>query len=391
MRSRVAILHIDSFDGATVADAIHEMLDMLGGLKRIVPRSAHRVLIKPNIVFGESWDTGITTHPGVIEALINELRSAGVKVIIGEGPGYGSRGDDVLDAVGIRDRARHWGVPFYNLKSGEWVRISIPNGKRVHHLTVHKIVPQCDFIISAAKLKTHCEAIVSLSLKNMKGLIHADAERMRFHTVGLNECLVDLNRMFRPHLSVVEGLIALEGIGPGRPGKPVKLGVLVAGTDPVAVDAVCTRIMLLEPTIVAHIKLAADAGLGLIDTERIEIVGERIEDVLPESFEKPPMSIEGISPYECIQVVDGKPCSNCIVALASFLHAFLKRDAIENATAEVRILVGAKAQPMWTGNELAIGNCLRRYRGELPWCPGCPPSTMALAEIVIPALRGELK
>ncbi len=125
----------------------------------------------------------------------------------------------------------------------------------------------------------------------------SEKERLKFHLLDVNQCLVDINRVFKPKLSIVDGLIGLEGIGPGNPGRPISLGLLIGGQDPVAVDAVCAKIIRLEPANLQHIRLAAEAGLGTIDFDEIEIIGENLEDIIPEHFEKPPSSIEGISPY----------------------------------------------------------------------------------------------
>jgi hypothetical protein len=254
---------------------------------------------------------------------------------------------------------------------------------------VDETVPSCDFIISLAKMKTHCETLVSLSLKNMKGVISEDRERLRFHLLDVNRCLVDLNRVFRPHLAIVDGLVALEGIGPLLPGRPKPLGLLVGGIDPVAVDSVCVRIMGKNPADIRHLALASEAGLGTTDIESIRIAGPAIDEVRPESYEFPPRSLEGLSPYEDIRVVNGNPCSNCIASLASYLHGYIDRRVVEEATHRVDILVGKKAKSENRGGEIAIGNCLRRYRGKIPFVPGCPPPSDAYLELLERGLKGD--
>jgi len=118
-------------------------------------------------------------------------------------------------------------------------------------------------------------------------------------------------------------------------------------------------------------------GLGRIKPEQIEIAGESLQDVTPDEFEKPPTTLEGISPYEKIKVVPGRPCSNCIAGLASYLHGYVNKDIVNKAFNEIKILVGAGAEAEYTGNEIAIGNCLKKYDGKIPYCPGCPPPSDA--------------
>lgn len=389
MKSKVAIHHLDTYGESEIEEGLRGLLTNLGGIEALIPSRTRKVLVKPNLVFPYSWDTGITVNLTLIAKLVQVIKRAGIEVIIGEGGGLEKFGRESLKKVGAEKLAKELGVPLYDFKKGKRVKVKIAKGKKVKSVTVDRVVTECDFIISVAKLKTHCECLVSLSLKNMKGLLCSEKQRLRFHLLDVNHCLVDLNRVFKPKLAIVEGLIGLEGIGPLPPGRPVDLGLLIGGQDPVAVDAVCAKIMRLEPDQVKHIKLAAEAGLGTIDLGKIEIVGEKLEDVIPEHFETPPSSIEGISPYEKIQIVAGKPCSNCVIGLASYLHGYFPKELIEQATSEVRVLVGAKARIKGTGNEIAIGNCLRRYKGKLPYISGCPPASDHYGSLIEDGLRGK--
>lgn len=389
MRSKVAIQHIDTYGESEIERGLRSLLANLGGIETLISSNTRKVLIKPNLVYPMSWDTGVTVNLTLVAKLVQMVQEMGVKVIIGEGAGLGTSSQDTFEKTGARKLAKKLGIPLYDFKRGERVKVKINNGKTTKAVTVDRVVTECDFIISVAKLKTHCETTVSLSLKNMKGLVSSEKERVRFHLLNINQCLVDINRVFKPQLAIVEGLIGLEGIGPGSPGKPINLGLLIGGQDPVAVDAICAKIMRLEPANIQHIRLAAEAGLGTTNCDEIEIIGEKLEDIIPEHFEKPPSSIEEISPYEKIRIVVGKPCSNCIVGLASYLHAWLPKDMIEQATSEVRILIGAKAKMRGTGNEIALGKCLKRYKGKLPYISGCPPPSDVYGSLIEDGLQGK--
>jgi len=345
---------------------------------------------------GFAWDTGVTVNLDLLGHLIEMIQELGLDLVVGEGAGWGQLSDDVFNRTGARKLVENYGIELHDFKRGEVdpaneVKLDIPEPLATKTATVDRVVRDCDFIISLAKLKTHCETGASLSLKNMKGLITRDRERIRFHLLDVHKCIVDLNKLFKPSLSIVEGLIALEGIGPLVPGTPLDLGVLVAGTDPVAVDSTCCRVMHFDPADIKHIKLASENGLGRIKPEEIEIAGRTLESVTPLSFAHPPDTIEGISPYEQIKIVDGKPCSNCIAALASNIHGYLDKNKAEKATHQVKILFGAKAKAKFTGDEIAIGNCLKRYDGKIPYCPGCPPPGDVYLKLVEKALEGKLQ
>jgi uncharacterized protein (DUF362 family) len=373
-----------------IEHGLTSLIEDLGGIKAIIPPKTKKVLIKVNIVCATPWDKGVTVNPTLLVKLVQLIQRAGFKVAAGEGPGFDQFCSDTFEKLGVIKLSKELGVPIYDFKKGERVKIKIPNGKRIKEVTVDKVVLEHDFIISLAKLKTHCETGVSLSLKNMKGLLCIDKERLGFHLLNVNECLVDINRAFKPDFALVEGLIGLEGIGPlNPPGKPVDLGLLVAGQDALAVDAICCKIMHFDPADVRHIKLAAEAGLGTIDLDEIEIVGERLENVMPHHFEHPPASIEGLSPYDNIHIVNGKPCSNCMSSLASYLHAWLPKKLVDEATSDVEILLGAKAKMKGTGKEIALGNCLKRYEGKIPFIPGCPPAADAFEALIKDGLQGK--
>ncbi len=121
---------------------------------------------------------------------------------------------------------------------------------------------------------------------------------------------------------------------------------------------------------IRHLKYASEEGLGRIDLDEIHIQGCTIDSVKPLSFEYPPRDIEGLSPHENIQIVNGNPCSNCIASLASYLHGYIDKRIIERATQGVDILIGGKAESKNSGTEIAIGNCLKRYQGKIPFVSG---------------------
>ncbi|HEB30064.1 MAG TPA: DUF362 domain-containing protein [Spirochaetes bacterium] len=389
--SRVSVTRASRPDKKQIKEAFERLLGAFGGIRKIIPPDVKKVLIKPNLMMGEPWTTGITVNPFIVELLIMELKKERINVIVGEGAGWGCPSDDAFKATGITGLCSKLEVPLVDFKRGETVRLSVPDGSVLKYIVVDRVVPECDFIINVAKMKTHCETIASLSLKNMKGFIAEDKERLRFHLLDVNRCLVDLNRTIKADFSIVEGIIALEGIGPLFPGKPKPLGVLAGGKDPVAVDSVCARIMGMDPAEIRHIQYAYEAGLGKIDLDDIEVAGESIESVKPVSWELPPLTIEALSPFNEIRIVNGNPCSNCIASLASYLHGYIDKKIIEEATTNVEILIGKKAVSSGSGKEIAIGNCLERYRGKLPFVSGCPPPSDAYLELIALGLKGDFK
>ena len=384
----VAVVKTGGSENNGIASGFKNLIRHLGGMERIVPDGIKKVLIKPNLMMGEDWKSGITVHPYLIELLVMEFKRLGLEVVVGEGAGWGCLSTDAFRGTGVDRLCKKLGVPLYDFKRGRGIRVPVKNGLVLKDVLVDEILPECDFIVSLAKLKTHCETVVSLSLKNMKGLITEDRERLKYHLLDVNRCLIDLNSVYKPNLSIIDGIIALEGIGPLRPGRPKPLGILVGGTDPLAVDSVCVRIMGADPSGIRHLSVAYETGIGEMDPSAIRINGERLEEVKPSGFEFPPLTLEELSPYDRIKVQAGNPCSNCIASLASYLHGYIDKRVIDEATHDVTVLIGAKAKSRGTGDEIAIGNCLKKYDGTLPFVGGCPPPSDAYLELIERGLKG---
>ncbi len=389
INSTVSIIKVEGTDKEAIASGFNRFLTSFGGTKNIFPTRTKKVLIKPNLMMGEHWSSGITVHPYIIELLARAVKDQGLDVIVGEGAGWGCNSEESFKVTGVDKICRRLNVPLIDFKRGRGIHVQVTDGLVLQDMIVDEILQECDFIISLAKLKTHCETIVSLSLKNMKGVIAEDKERLRFHLLDVNRCLVDLNKVFRPHFSIVEGIVALEGIGPLHPGVPKPMGLLVGGWDPVAVDAVCVKIMGLEPGEIRHIQIAAEQGLGQIKMDKIEIIGESLESTGTTTFKIPPLRIEDLSPFENIKISAGNPCSNCIASVASYLHGYIDKSIIDKATHNVDLLIGAKAKSLGTGTEIAIGNCLKRYKGKIPFVSGCPPPSDAYLKLIERGLKGD--
>jgi uncharacterized protein (DUF362 family) len=155
--------------------------------------------------------------------------------------------------------------------------VKVHGGRVLEKITTFELVARADAIISVPVMKTHDQGEVTLALKNLKGLV-TDADKRRIHQIGMFEGAVDLVSHFKPIFAVVDGLIGQEGLGPLM-GLPVKLGLIVAGRDLVAVDATAGRIMGFEAEQVPITRVAAARGLGTLDGSQIEIVGEPVAAV----------------------------------------------------------------------------------------------------------------
>ncbi|MGE5556757.1 MAG: DUF362 domain-containing protein [Methanocella sp.] len=234
-----------------------------------------RVLIKVNFITTMTWDTGATTDPLLVEAIIHKLKQSPLEIIVVESDASITNADKAFQATGMAEMCNRNGVKYLNLRNEkDRIKIEVPNGDALKDITVPRLVKE-SAIISAAKMKTHSATKVTLGMKNMFGLL-PDKMKFIYHAKGISKVIVDINTVLKPQLTVVDGFVAMEGKGPIS-GSPVKMDLVVAGRAVVATDATCARIMGLDPHDISHIRGAHQKGLGEIDD--IKIVGSPIDEV----------------------------------------------------------------------------------------------------------------
>ncbi len=266
--SRVAIVK-----GTSPVETTVKALEMIGSDVDSVLSGKKPILIKPNYINSKHPSTGITTDSRVIEGIVKFLRERKIEeIIIGEGSGFGET-FEAFKVAGVDAVAERWGVKLVDLNKDEFVEVSPPDPLSLKKVRVAKTALE-SIIISVPKLKPHRIATVTLSLKNMMGAL---ASKGSMHKGKLSHNIADLASILRPSISVVDGIIAIEGHETS--GNPVEMNLIIAGTDPVAVDAVGAAVMGIPPADVKHLVLAEEKGLGTCNLEEITVLGEPIENV----------------------------------------------------------------------------------------------------------------
>lgn len=266
--SRVAIVKGERGHGP-----VHRALDLIE--YRGVLRAWGRALIKVNFITTKTWDTGATTDPIVVEAIIQKMKELPVEVYVVESDATMTNADRAFRATGMEEMCERNGVGWINLRhEKDRVEVPVPDALTLERIKVPRIVTE-SAIVNAAKLKTHSETTVTLGMKNMFGLI-PEKFKGKYHMRGMHRVITDINTVLRPALTVIDGFVAMEGRGPVH-GRPVQMDTIIAGTDVVATDATASRAMGLDPHQVDHIRMAHERGLGEIDD--VEVVGDGIEAV----------------------------------------------------------------------------------------------------------------
>jgi hypothetical protein len=194
----------------------------------------------------------------------------------------------------------------------------------------------------------------------------------------LNQAVAELNQVLKPRLIVVDGTIAMEGDGPIA-GTPVDLNVVMAGTDAVALDTICARIMGIDPEEVAPIGWAKKMGFGVWDEREIKVLGNSLADVFrPFRRSCAPLKIDA----KKIEFIDGQACNACRDGLRIALER-LKASGVDlDKLPEVKITLGSKASLDSSAGcvQVPIGNCQNQYKDLPNFVPGCPPPTFLMAD-----------
>jgi len=265
----VAIAH-----GTDPLPMVREALDLIGA-KGVVEKT-DRIILKPNYVEPMMPDTGVTTDPRVIEAVIDWLQTeVGAKdITIAESTWERSRTQRAFEMVGLPKLAKRRGVKLLNLYDDEHVEVTIANALSLKKVLLPRTVLDADCLVTMPKLKCHCMAYVTLGIKNLMGCVFPEKDLMHR---DLDERLCDLASVLPAKLTVIDGLIGSERHETS--GSPVKTDVIIAGRDPVATDAVGAMVMSIDPAHVAHLRLCHEHGLGEHRPEHIKLVGAPLEKV----------------------------------------------------------------------------------------------------------------
>jgi len=285
--AKVSIVRAYDYDSAQLYSAVETSIKLIGGLGAIV-KPGSKVFVKINHLSPPSEaERGIVTHPAFVEAVLELLKRAGAEIIAGDD--IDSDAGDGFQISGIRQMCEKAGVRLINLRETGFVETSC-EGHFLKKVYMSSTVLEADVIINLPKLKTHSLTVFTGGVKNMFGVI-PQGLRTRFHAEYVrNEdfahMLTDVFSVAVPHLTIMDGIIAMEGEGPAD-GKLRRVGVVLASRDAVALDAVATRIIGGNPLDIYTTRYSDERGLGVGNVDDIEVVGERLEDVVVADFRLP--------------------------------------------------------------------------------------------------------
>ncbi|MFB0565409.1 MAG: DUF362 domain-containing protein [Candidatus Aminicenantaceae bacterium] len=290
-KTKVSIVKLEDYKSEKIYRAINQSIDLIGKLENILkPKS--NVFVKINHLSPSSPpEKGIVTHPAFTREVLRLLRDLDCKVTVGDD--IQSNSSDGFLISGYRQVCKEMGIPLINLKEKGFQEVSC-NGKVLAKAYISPLCLEADYIVNLPKLKTHSFTVFTGAVKNMFGIIPYGL-RLRYHRLYIknnifSQMLLDIFSCAPPHLTIMDGVIAMEGEGPSA-GKLKKVGVIITGQDAVAVDAVATKIVGYNPMDIYTTYYADERGLGVGLIENIETVGEKLHNALVRDFKHSTIAI----------------------------------------------------------------------------------------------------
>jgi len=287
MKSSVSIVKCPNYDENKVLSGLRRSIDLIGGIQTFV-KKGHHVLLKPNLLYGKSPEKAVTTHPAIVKGVIEIVREAGGVPFIGDSPSIGSL-MKAAEKAGIKAAADEMKCPLV-----EFNRPVLPpkgGGRIFKQLEIDQTVLEADVIINLPKWKTHVQMLLTLGVKNLFGCIPGPRKALWHLKAGEDrktfaQILVDLYQVIQPSLTLLDGIVGMEGNGPNS-GRPIPLGLILASGDSLSLDQIVCDLLGISRKSLLTNRVAFEQGLG---KDKIDVVGERVEDVKISNFQFPTLS-----------------------------------------------------------------------------------------------------
>lgn len=270
-KSKVIAIPCDSYDEEKVYKCVKNGLSQLGGFESIVEAN-EKILVKPNLLSASVPDKAIATHPSVLKAVMRLLNERGcTDVKIGDSPGHGSC-EGALKTLGLKE-GEIYGARFTPMS--ENVHVDFPEGETCKEFDFCKEIVESDAIINVCKMKTHALERITGAVKNVYGFVcgyRKAAGHVKFpNDTVFARMLADIHRCTHPRIHIMDGIMAMEGNGPGA-GTPTPMNMILISFDPVALDTVFCYLVNLDPELVPTNSQGYRIGIGTDREDEIEII-----------------------------------------------------------------------------------------------------------------------
>lgn len=330
--------------------------------------SGKKVLVKPNLVEPRSPESGDITNPRVIEAIIKYCYEKGAQeVIVGDGPSYyqsETKLKDCFTRTGVSRVAEKLGARWVVFDDYSYRTFKNFSTYTPAEFRVSEFVFNCDVLINLPVMKTHFMSKVTLAMKNLKGCLKRE-DKPAFHR-NLAKAVVQLNKIIRPQMNIVDGTLI-------KDNPPL----LVAGSDIVAVDSVASSIMGFNPDEVEMIKFGFKEGLGEMNLDKIEIVGDPLSGIKM-NLKTPAEIIK--KKFPAIELLLDQACCGCLIPILSSLSELGEKK--ENIDKTLKIVAGKEKRIKGGENTIFIGECTKNLKNKFYYIEGCPPEKENIKKVL---------
>lgn len=308
---------------------------MIDSLDRGQIQRGSRVVIKPNLLAPASPDMAIVTHPLIVKAVAEYVLDRGAVPQISDSSAVGSF-EKVLKESGIREALSGLNVQYKEFRESSFVEVGEPFKK----IEIASDALNADVLINLPKLKTHMQMVLTLGIKNLFGCIVGMKKPEWHFRTGVNremfaQLLVKICRAVNPSITLIDGILAMEGQGPGKRGVPRHLGVLMGSRNPAALDMTVCRMLGISPETILTNRFAMEQGLvdddiG-VDGELPLITDFKLPEVTPLVFG--PQTFHGVLRRHLVQRPE---CDDALCKLCGECWKYCPAKAITHAAKKIR-------------------------------------------------------
>jgi uncharacterized protein (DUF362 family) len=282
---KVILSRCTDYTPSKIAEAIQKQFELLGGLQKFVT-PGDTVLLKPNFIAPRSRRHAAQTHPAVIIETARLLIDFGAKPFVADSPAW-SNVFACVKVLKLEEPLKKLAVPVKQLAKPKWCKI----GARNTRIGISSIALDADVIINLPKFKAHQQLLATFAVKNMFGCVSGKQKALWHFIKGSNpddfcELLIDIYKFLKPALTIIDGVMAMDGPGPIR-GRTRPLGWLIGGTEPIACETICAKLININPQEIPIIRTANQIGFGCSDPAKIEIAGDDFPQSICTDFELP--------------------------------------------------------------------------------------------------------
>jgi uncharacterized protein (DUF362 family) len=279
----VTLIRCTDYSEEKISEAISRSFELLGGLEKFV-KPGDTVLLKPNFIAPRRRHYATQTDPTVIIETAKLIKDFGARPFIGDSPAWG----DTYNCVKVLEMEgplRKLSVPVKQLDKPKWCQI----GRRNTRVGISSVALDADVIINMPKFKTHQQLVATFAVKNMFGCVSGKRKALWHFSKGKKESsfcefLIDIFNFLKPAVTIIDGVTAMDGRGPIR-GRARPLGWIIGGTEPMALETICCRLVNIQADELPILKTARQLGLLFSDEDSIEILGDDFSDKICTDFE----------------------------------------------------------------------------------------------------------